>query len=115
MPLSHKARNDSEIFMLKKFIFCILSAFAISSVNADVTILQNGDVITGKVLQQDSDGVLVQMEYGTFRYPQAMVKDVRKETVSASPELHSAQRIPNWAKIISALTTNGWAHELKQI
>jgi hypothetical protein len=101
--------------MLKKFIFCLFSGFAISSVNADVTILQNGDVITGKVLQQDSDGVLVQMEYGTFRYPQTMIKDVRKEVVSVSAEPHSAQRIPNWAKIISVLTTNGWAHELKQI
>jgi hypothetical protein len=104
--------------MIKKSTFCALLAFAIfsrNSLNADVVILESGKVITGNVLQQDSDGVLVQMDYGTFRYPLSMIKDVRKEKIDASAESSSAQRIPNWAKIVSLLATNGWAHELKQI
>lgn len=82
---------------------------------ADVVILQNGNVITGNVLQQDNQGVLVQMDYGTFRYPPSWIKDVRKDTASCLNESNNEQRIPSWGKIISTLATNEWAHELKQI
>jgi len=104
--------------MLNKFTFYALLAFVILSrisLNADVVILESGKVITGNVLQQDSGGVLVSMDYGTFRYPLSWIKDVRKQKIDSSAESSSAQRIPNWAKIISLLATNGWAHELNQI
>lgn len=104
--------------MAKKFVFCAVLAFAIlsrQSSKADVVVLESGKVITGNVLQSDADGVLVQMEYGTFRYPASMIKDVRKEKMAAPSESPSTQRIPNWAKIVSILSTNTWAHELKQI
>jgi hypothetical protein len=104
--------------MLKKSTFYALLAFAIffrSSLNADVVILESGKVITGNILQQDGDGVLVQIDYGTFRYPLSMIKDVRKDKIDLSAESSNAQRIPDWAKIVSLLATNGWAHELKQI
>src|ERR1035438_3041873 len=86
-----------------------------SPLKADVVILQSGSIITGKVLQQDDEGVLIQMDYGTFRYPPSMVKDVRKEAAEPATNSLAAQRIPNWATIISKLATNGWAHELTQI
>ena len=44
-----------------------ISLIAAPTAQADVVVLQSGTVITGKVLQQDANGVLMQMEYGTFR------------------------------------------------
>jgi len=82
---------------------------------ADVVILQEGKVITGDVLQQDNDGVLIKMDYGTFRYPGSWVKDVQRNTGTPLTFSNSTRRIPNWSKIISTLATNEWAHELKQI
>jgi hypothetical protein len=104
--------------MTKKLTFClvlVLILFSCGSVKADVVILESGKVITGKVLQQDTDGVLIQMDYGTFRYPLSMIKDVKKTALASPSEASSGQRIPNWARIISSLATNEWAHELKQI
>lgn len=97
------------------YLFLVLSLFPGVLLRADVVILQNGKVITGTVLQQDGDGALVQMDYGTFRYPTSLIKDVKKEAPASRVESSSDQRIPNWARIISLLATNGWAHELKQI
>ena len=86
-----------------------------SPLKADVVIFQSGNIATGKVLQQDDEGVLIQMDYGTFRYPPSIVKDVRKEAAGPATNSLAAQRISNWATIISQLATNGWAHELTQI
>ncbi|MGA2178310.1 MAG: hypothetical protein ABSH15_01815 [Verrucomicrobiota bacterium] len=82
---------------------------------ADVVIFQSGTVVVGNVLQQDDDGVLIQMDYGTLRYPSSMVKDVHKGEAAPATNSLAVSRIPNWAKIISQLATNGWAHDLKQI
>jgi hypothetical protein len=104
--------------MLRKLLLCALLVFAIlfhNSLIADVVILESGKVITGSVLQRDSDGALIQMDYGTFRYPSSLIKDVRKKAVTSPQESPTGKRIPNWAKIISMLATNDWAHELKQI
>ncbi|HXC34357.1 MAG TPA: hypothetical protein VNV43_00680 [Candidatus Acidoferrales bacterium] len=99
-------------------LFFQLSLFALLqfclTTRADVIILQNGDVMTGTILQTNSDDVLVRFDYGTYSYPQSQIKDVRVET-NASPVQYSPQRVPNWAEIISALATNSWAHDLKQI
>lgn len=84
-------------------------------VKADVVVLQNGQVITGKVLQQDSNGVLIQMEYGTFRYPLSLISDVKKEAAAAPHVSNNGQRIPDWAQIVTLLANNGWAQELKQV
>jgi hypothetical protein len=104
--------------MFTKFIrpllalFVLLSTFAAS---ADLVVLKTGKVITGSVLQQDAGGVLVQMEYGTFRYPSSLVKDVQKTQVEATGAASITQRMPSWAVVISALATNSWAHEMQQI
>src|ERR1700690_2201651 len=82
---------------------------------ADVLILQNGAVITGKVLQQDGNGVLIQMESGTFRYPAVSVRDVKKEAAAAPHVSNNGQDIPDWAQIVSLLANNAWAQGLKQI
>ncbi len=104
--------------MTKKFNWWLLLAcifFSNGLLWADVVIFESGKVIAGKVLQQDRDGVLVQMDYGTFRYPLSLIKAVKKTTVTSSPEPSSGQQIPDWARIISSLATNGWAHEMKQV
>ena len=72
-------------------------------------------MITGEVLQQDNDGVLIKMDYGTFRYPMSWVKDVQRNTNTSLTVPNGTRRIPSWSKIISTLATNEWAHELKQI
>lgn len=81
---------------------------------SEVIIFQNGNVITGKVLQRDNDGILIQLDYGTYRYPLSQIKDVQAET-NIQPVKYRSQRMPNWAIIISALATNSWVHDLKQI
>lgn len=96
-------------------LLAVLVLLSYLQIKADVVILQDGKVINGNVLQQDSDGVLVQMDYGTFRYPLSWIKDIRKETNTPPNESSNLQRIPSWEKIISTLATNKWAHELKQI
>jgi hypothetical protein len=102
--------------IIKKFgLLAVLVLLSNLQAKADVVILQDGKVISGNVLQQDNQGVLVQMDYGTFRYPPSWIKDIRKDTASSLNESNSAQRIPSWGKIISTLATNEWAHELKQI
>ena len=82
---------------------------------ADVLILQSGAVITGNVLQQDANGVLLQMEYGTFRYPPVMIREVKKEAAVAPHVSNNGQVIPDWAQIVSLLANNGWAESLKQV
>lgn len=82
---------------------------------ADVVILQSGAVVTGNVLQQDGDGVLLQMESGTYRFPPASVRDVKKEAATALHVSNNGRRIPDWAQIVSLLANTGWAQGLKQV
>ncbi|MDD5140861.1 MAG: hypothetical protein PHY43_11445 [Verrucomicrobiales bacterium] len=82
---------------------------------ADVVVLQNGEVITGNILQQDASGVLMQMEYGTFRYPPALIKEVKKEAAAAPHVSNNGKVIPDWAQIVTLLANNGWAGELTQV
>jgi hypothetical protein len=82
---------------------------------ADVLILQNGLVVTGNILQQDGDGVLLQMDSGAYRFPLASVRDVKKEAAAAPHVSNNGQRIPDWAQIASLLANNDWAHGLKQV
>jgi len=86
-----------------------------TSLKADVVVLNNGAVITGNILQQDGNGVLMQMDYGTFRYPQAMIKEARKEVATAPHVSNNGKVIPDWAQIVSLLAKNGWATEIKQV
>jgi hypothetical protein len=101
------------VFVL--FLLCLLSF----PTAADVLILRNGTVLTGTVLQEDGNGVLIKLDYGTFTYPKSNIKDVQR-----SPEGTNAlqlevsepgRRIPSWGKIIFALSKKKWCSELKQI
>jgi hypothetical protein len=82
---------------------------------ADVIVLQSGAVVTGNILQQDAGSVLMQMEYGTYRYPPAWIRDVKKEPAAAPHASNNGQRIPDWAQIVSMLADNGWADGLRQV
>jgi hypothetical protein len=84
-------------------------------VNADVVVLQQGGVLTGTVLQQDGQGVLIQTETGTYRYPPSWVTDVKKEAAAAPHVSNNGKRIPDWAQIVSLLANNSWANGLKQV
>jgi hypothetical protein len=95
-------------------LIAIFFGFSLS-LRADVLVLQSGAVITGKVLQQDANGVLMQMEYGTYRYPLALVKDVKKEAATAPHVSNNGKAIPDWAQIVTLLANNSWAPEIKQV
>ena len=82
---------------------------------ADVLLLQSGAVVAGKVLQQDANGVLMQTEAGTYRYPQAWIKDVKKEAATAPHVSNNGQAIPDWAQIVTLLADSGFAPEIKQV
>ncbi len=82
---------------------------------ADVVVLQNGSVITGNVLQQDGDGVLIQMTSGTYRFPLSSVSDVKKEAAAAPHVSNNGKRIPDWAQIVTLLANTGWSQGLKQV
>lgn len=85
------------------------------ALKADVVILQSGAVLTGKVLQQDGEGVLLRMEYGTYRYPLALIRDVKKEPTTTSSAASSGQSIPDWAQLVTLLANNHWAPGLRQV
>ncbi len=85
------------------------------SLKADVVLLQNGGVITGTVLQQDAEGVLVQMDSGTYRYPPSWIREVKKEAAAAPHVSNNGRRIPDWAQIVSLLANTGWSQGLKQV
>jgi hypothetical protein len=101
-------------------IFTLLAIFGLGLLSqpllkADVIILQSGAVVTGTVLQQDADGVLIQMNTGTYRFPLASVRDVKKEAVADSHVSNNGRRIPDWAQIVSLLANTGWAQGLQQV
>lgn len=85
------------------------------TLKADVVLLQSGAVITGKILQQDGNGVLMQTEFGTYRYPLSSVKDVKKEAATAPHVSNNGQTIPDWAQIVTSLADSGFAPEIKQV
>jgi hypothetical protein len=94
---------------------CVLGLWGQSLLKADVVVLESGGVLTGKVLQQDDDGVLIQTESGTHRYPRSWIRDVKKEPASAPHVSNNGQRIPDWAEIVSLLANTGWSQGLKQV
>src|SRR6185369_2264666 len=99
-------------------LFTILAAvtFGLSPLlKADVVVLQGGTVVTGTILQQDANGVLLQTQFGTYRYPLTAVSDMKKEAATAPHVSNNGQVIPDWAQIISILATNGWAAGMKQV
>ena len=100
---------------IKLLAACGLALWSQPLLKADVVVLQSGDVLTGNILQKDADGVLLQMPSGTYRYPQSMIRDVKKEAATAPHVSNNGQRIPDWAQIVSMLANNGWATEIKQV
>jgi hypothetical protein len=98
--------------LLAVFGFGLLFPLAL---RADVLLLQSGAVVTGKVLQQDGNGVLMQTEFGTYRYPSAWIKDVKKEAATAPHVSNNGQTIPDWAQIVTLLADSGFAPEIKQV
>ena len=92
-----------------------IGCLAAPLLQADVVVLQSGTVITGKVLQQDANGVLLQMDYGTFRYPLNLVKEVKPEAATAPHVSNNGQVIPDWAQTVSLLANNNWADNLQQV
>ncbi len=100
---------------VKLIAACGLALWCPTLLNADVVILEKGGVLTGKVLKQDDDGVLIQMESGTHRYPRSWIKEVKKEPAAAPHVSNNGQRIPDWAQIVTLLANTKWSDGLKQV
>src|SRR6202142_3169140 len=109
----NKRTNPGRLFGL-----LAISGFALCLqplLKADVVVLQNGGVLSGTILQQDGNGVLIQTQSGTYRYPPSWIQDVKKEAAAAPHVSNNGQRIPDWAQIVSLLAKNGWADGLRQV
>jgi len=108
---SNRRRNLGRVF---GFLAVIVLGFLVP-LRADVLLLQSGAVVTGKVLQQDANGVLMQTESGTYRYPSAWIKEMKKEAATAPHVSNNGQAIPDWAQIVTLLAESGFAPEIKQV
>lgn len=85
---------------------------------ADVVILSRGQVLSGDVLKQNDDGVVIKMDSGTLSFSQSSVKDVRLTSTDGAGhalDLPETNRIPSWGKIVSAISKPAWASDLRQI
>ena len=80
-----------------------------------MVVLQSGVVLTGNILQQDASGLLLQMESGTYRYPLAAIKEVKKEAAAAPHVSNNGQIIPDWAQIVTRLADSGFAPAIQQV
>jgi hypothetical protein len=107
-------KTNRRTFMVR--IFGLLAVFGFATLlKADVVVLQTGAVITGNVLQQDAGGVLLQMESGTYRYPLALIKELKLEPVAAPHVSNNGQMIPDWAQVVSRLADSGFAPAIQQV
>ena len=99
-----------------KLLAIICSALCMETgLKADVLVLNNGGVLSGTILQQDANGVLIQTDTGTYRYPQSWIQEMKKEAAAAPHVANNGQRIPDWAQIVSMLANNAWANGLQQV
>jgi hypothetical protein len=111
----NKNRRTNSIRVFQLLALCGFGLWLQPLLKADVVVLQNGSVITGNVLQQDGNGVLLQMDSGTYRFPLSSVSDVKKEAAAAPHVSNNGKRIPDWAQIVSLLANTGWSQGLKQV
>jgi hypothetical protein len=111
----NKNRQTNSLRNFKLLAVCGVGLLLQPLLKADVVLLQNGGVLTGTVLQQDADGVLIQTDSGTYRYPLSWVRDVKKEAAAAPHVSNNGRRIPDWAQIVSMLASTGWSQNLRQI
>jgi hypothetical protein len=102
---------------LRKWLICQAIILYCLSSQSDVIIHRDGQLIKGKILQNTSSGVLIQLDYGTFTYPHSFIKEIHREADSASaPELERmSSELPRWNHVVMSLSTQTWAHSAKQI
>jgi len=93
------------------FPFALLLSVLVAK--PDVLVLRNGQVLNGKVLQQDPKGVLFQLEYGTFNYPKASFKQVQIDAAANAGNSESTL-FPNWGAIITEFAKQKWATSVRQ-
>ena len=104
---------------LKLTELLIFFSVVLGTCRADKIILQNGNTIKGTVLQTNSEGLLLQCDYGTVNYELSIVKEIQWETPSIqTPEEDRTQTtmaLPSWRPIIFQLSKQPWSHDLQQI
>jgi len=80
-------------------------------IKADILILQYGQIVTGKIVETNQDGVaIIKSKSGQVHYSASLIKDVLIEH-----DQPTTKRIPSWVNSISQLATNDWIDGLKQI
>jgi hypothetical protein len=79
---------------------------------ADIIILQSGDIVPGKIIGSNRDGLDI-VQSGSTNKEHWSVKMINK--VWLEKDVPKSDRIPSWVKILSQLTTNRWTHNFKQI
>jgi hypothetical protein len=101
-------------------LICLVFSFHLSvSVFSDVIVHRDGQLITGKILQDTPAGVLIKLEYGTFTYPRSFIKEVHRDAETAAAIAPNLERptngLPSWNNAILSLSTQTWAYSAKQI
>lgn len=91
---------------MKKVLFALLfcTAFVCSICAQDVVYLNNGSVIKGKVLKQETSVIIVNPKGDTLEYPQARVREVRLQSTEVLPEKSSRKEYVHY----SDLTKGFW-------
>jgi hypothetical protein len=89
-----------------------------SAAHADAIIIRNGDVLNGTILQTNKDGILFRCDYGTVTYPIGTIKQIHLDSAAVSNRAAisvSTNVLPAWGTIVTSLSKEPWAHELRQI
>lgn len=90
------------------FLFCEPRTFA------DTLRLLGDRVITGTVLQTNTDNVLLLADYGTLNCASSIIKEIKIDQAEAV-QVQSKTRLPDFRSLILLLSKQPWATNLKQI
>ncbi len=109
-------KTSTRTNWMKTFALLVVCGFGILPLlEADVLVLQSGALVSGKILQQGTNGILLQSTAGTYRYPAASVIGLKIEEATAPHVSNNGQVIPDWAQIVTSLANSGFAPAIQQV
>src|SRR6266403_5102997 len=78
-----------------------------SSVSADTLLFTTGRTLTGTVVKTNGDDVLVMMDFGTFNFSRANIKEVKTERAETA-ETRSTNRVAVFKTLLPLLAKQTW-------
>jgi len=112
---AHLTKGKSMRNVLRLSSACLLlSMCCVARVSADTLVFATGRTLTGTVVKTNGDDLLVMMDYGTFNFSRANIKEIRTEQVEIV-ELQNTNRLPPFKVLLPLLAKQGWSTDLRQI